>query len=310
MLKQGALILEDWDSRVPCSCKRNNTQCSKGCQCTNCLHMPKTEGREDTCLPTWNCTRSGNNRHYRTRWGHRWASGLGFWSWRWEQYEWHYKCGGWSQWTRNMICKTLYYDYKKLFVHSSKSYCCEETIYTNATCTKFAIYITFISITHKSTRQHLVTATFIDHMIILLRLTHFCLTKHTRSAYKTLFPSTKKEAIPGQHHDLLNWRTQATVDIQVVNILLVSSALISFGFVSWWLLFLFTRKYLLLEVLHWFGSVWPVCNRHLDWCNLGVVYQWLDVLQTLLINISWHSSIATEYHDLPLMSLQMPLVET
>ena len=123
-------------------------------------------------------------------------------------------------------------------------------------------------------------------------------------------PFAKKEATAGQHHDLLNWRTQATVDIQVVNILLVSSALISFGFVSWWLLFLFTRKYLLLEVLHWFGSVWPVCNRHLDWCNLGVVYQWLDVLQTLLINISWHSSIATEYHDLPLMSLQMPLVET
>ena len=30
--------------------QENNTQCSEGCQCTNCLHMPKTEGREDIDL--------------------------------------------------------------------------------------------------------------------------------------------------------------------------------------------------------------------------------------------------------------------
>ena len=33
-----------------CSCKRNNTQCSEGCQCTNCLNMPRTGGREDIDL--------------------------------------------------------------------------------------------------------------------------------------------------------------------------------------------------------------------------------------------------------------------
>lgn len=30
--------------------QENNTQCSEGCQCTNCLNMPKTEGREDIDL--------------------------------------------------------------------------------------------------------------------------------------------------------------------------------------------------------------------------------------------------------------------
>jgi len=29
-----------------CGCKKNNTQCSEGCQCTNCINMPETEGRE------------------------------------------------------------------------------------------------------------------------------------------------------------------------------------------------------------------------------------------------------------------------
>ena len=33
-----------------CSCKKKNTQCFEGCQCTNCLNMPITEGREDTDL--------------------------------------------------------------------------------------------------------------------------------------------------------------------------------------------------------------------------------------------------------------------
>ena len=30
--------------------KKNNTQCFEGCQCTNCLNMTVTEGREDTDL--------------------------------------------------------------------------------------------------------------------------------------------------------------------------------------------------------------------------------------------------------------------
>ena len=30
-----------------CGCKRNNTQCSEGCQCINCLNMPRTEEVED-----------------------------------------------------------------------------------------------------------------------------------------------------------------------------------------------------------------------------------------------------------------------
>ena len=33
-----------------CSCKRNNTQCSEGCQCTNCLNMPRIEGSKDIDL--------------------------------------------------------------------------------------------------------------------------------------------------------------------------------------------------------------------------------------------------------------------
>jgi len=33
-----------------CGCKKNNTQCSEGCQCTNCINMPETEGRGDLDL--------------------------------------------------------------------------------------------------------------------------------------------------------------------------------------------------------------------------------------------------------------------
>lgn len=29
-----------------CGCKKNSTQCSEGCQCTNCLNMPDTEGMD------------------------------------------------------------------------------------------------------------------------------------------------------------------------------------------------------------------------------------------------------------------------
>lgn len=33
-----------------CSCKKKSTQCSEGCQCTNCLNMPRTERSGDIDL--------------------------------------------------------------------------------------------------------------------------------------------------------------------------------------------------------------------------------------------------------------------